>query len=259
MKRETLRYLRVSLDLHWGFSVRKTIASKTRETFIIPPPTTFIGALAYGYARLNHLPEEQDTLSAGEIIRRKVLSVNVKVNTPMIHYSDINRIWWYKKRERIAKTDAVAIGKAYKGLKEAIREEPDIDAIYIFGNHVESGEMKQLVLAAYSIVRLGGSHGLVSVRRVSEGVVEPLEIIRGKTGHSFWADLSRKPISTKILRQLVVDPVKNPIGSYADAVCREQVYPFRVDTLKPEEIEVEVDQSKASFYKVEGELVIAEQ
>lgn len=253
-----LYYLKVSLDLHWGFLVRKTLASKTRETFIIPPPTTFIGALAYGYARLKNLPEEQDELSTGEIIREKTLSVNVKVNTPIIHYSDINRIWWYREREQMAKTDAVAIGKTYKGLKGTTEKKPDIDVIYVFKDHVKLEEINQLRLAAYSMVRLGGSHGLVSVRQVLDGIAEPLDTACEKTGYSFWADLSVKPLPAKILKQLVVDPAKNPLGNYVNALYREQAYPFRVDTLKQEEIEVEVDRSRASFYRVGGALVIVE-
>lgn len=261
-----LRYLRVGIDLHWGASVRKYSSSKTRESYVVPPPTTLIGALSYGYARYVGLPEEHtergsagrmEFYSSAEVVRRKILSVNVKVNSPFVQHSDLVRIWWYRERERAAKTDAVAVGRSYKGLKHE-RGAPDLDVVYFLKEDAaEEVELKRLIVSGCSIVRLGGSHGLASVRRVSWGLARPLAHTRGKTGFSFWADLSRLPIPVNVLRQLVVDPAKAPVGDYSEDGYREHVYPLRVDTLKPESIEVEVE-GRARLYEVEGELVVVE-
>ncbi|MDW8011331.1 MAG: CRISPR-associated protein Cas5, partial [Sulfolobales archaeon] len=45
MTTRSTRYIKVDLDIVWGFSVRKYVASKSRESYLLPPPTTLIGAL----------------------------------------------------------------------------------------------------------------------------------------------------------------------------------------------------------------------
>lgn len=260
MGSKPLHYLRVGVDLSWGLSIRKYIFSKSRESYLIPPPTTFIGALAYGYARFMWLPEEtadgESFYSSAELIRKKIHSVNVKVNIPLIHYSDLNRIWWYKERERVAKTDAAALGKTYKGLKYSINM-PDFDVVYFLEENTEDSEVRLLTIAGHSIVRLGGSYSLACVRYVLWGIAKPLKATLGRTSFSFWADLSRISISSNILRQLVVDPSKTPIGDYSSAEYREHVYPLRIDILKPLQVEVETTDS-AQLYDVDGEIVVVE-
>lgn len=266
MIKDALPYIRVGIDLHWGVSVRKHFFSKTRETYLVPPPTTLIGALSYGYSRYVNKPEEMaqeastgktDFYSSAELVRRKVISVNVRVNTPFIGFSDVVKIWWFREREKAAKTDAVAVGKSYKGLKNDLNT-PDLDVVYFLNKETANkDELKQLVVSSYSIIRLGGSHGLASVRRVSWGEAKPLDIKKGETAFSFWADLSKTPIPTNVLRQLVIDPAKTPAGDYSKAKYREQIYPLRIDTLKLEPVEVEVV-DRARLYEVEGELVVVE-
>lgn len=258
--RKPLRYLRVKVDLSWGSSVRRYIFSKARESYLIPPPTTLIGALAYGYTRYRSLPEEtaegENLYSSAELVRKKIHSVNVKVNVPFIHYSDLNRIWWYKEREKTVKTDVVALGKTYKGFR-CYANTPDLDIVYILKENIEDNEVKLLTIAGYAIIRLGGSYSLASVRYVSWGMAKPIEFTIGRTSFSFWADLSSTPIPSNILRQLVVDPSKTPIGNYSNAEYREHVYPLRIDTLKPLQVDIEITDS-SQLYDVEGEVVVVE-
>ena len=44
-------YSKVTLKLHWGFSVVLPSASKSKPAVFLPPPTTLIGALSYGKYR----------------------------------------------------------------------------------------------------------------------------------------------------------------------------------------------------------------
>lgn len=257
MEAKPARYIKVDLDLAWGFSVRKYVASKSRESYLLPPPTTLIGALSYGYAMLRKLPEEINGASSGEVIRNMIRSVNIKVNAQLIQYSDLSRIWWYREREKVAKIDAVSVGKIFRGATKAAKDLPDMEVVYFLKDSVEDSEAKRLMMACHSIVRVGSSHGLVSVRKVSGGTAIPVHQVTGRTNYSFWADLV-KQVAQSALIQLVVDPSKSSMGDYTNAAYREHVYPFRLDTLSPEPLDVEIDQSRAVLYDVGGELVVVE-
>ena len=240
-------YIKTELILHWGFTVRKYIMSKSRESYLAPPPTTLIGALAYGYAKIRGEPEEKNEMSTAEEIRKNIRSVNIKINTPLIHYADITRIYWYREREKMTEIDAVSIGKTFKGLNFT----HDLEVVYVF-DKIDDQMMKNYISAALSITRIGGSHGIVSVKKVSYGFAKKIDEHKSATYYSLWTDLLKSEISTPYLRQSVVDYRRNQIGDYSSAIYREMIYFLRLDLMKPEKPNVEIDPSKASFYEIEG-------
>lgn len=255
LKPEPLFFTKVYVDLHWGFASRYIILSKSRESFLIPPPTTLIGALAYSHAKLLHMPEELASLSYAENIRKNIVSVNVKVNSPLQSYSDLSKIWWYKKRERTPKFDAVATGKVVKGVAEA----PSFTVVYLFnyeGLRNLGGE-RSVVTSSLSIARIGGREGLASVKKLEFGQAKQLESKRTSTNYSFWHDLAGKLIGN-YYAQRVVDYRKVSIGDYSGAPTRLHVYPYDVKERCATTVEVEIEEGDAVIYDVGGESVIVE-
>jgi len=248
-----LHYVKISMRLTWGFTVKNLISSKTRESYIIPPPTTLIGALAYGYTKLKGIPEEEAGLSSAERVRKLILSVHERMVAPVIHYADLSRIWWYYGRDRKASFDAVAIGKVYKGIS---RGKSDFEAIYVVG---DSDKARDVALAAHSIVRIGGSHGLVSVEDVEVGSLSCSKTDSTiSTRYSFWEDLVNDYLPEGILVQEVVDYRKAQVGSYAGSNLRRRVYPYSKTLMKPVEVSVEIDPSKAVACKAGEEVLVVE-
>jgi CRISPR-associated protein Cas5a/b/c len=229
-------YVKASLAFHWGHSSRKYISSKTRESYIIPPPTTLIGALSYGYAKIKGLSEESEGVSTAELFRENILSVNVRVLSPLTHYADLTRIWWFKEREKIVKTDAVVIGKTYMGVK--LEGGVDLEVVYVFNRNLKL-EKQHIVEAAYSIIRVGGSRGLVSVNEVNYGEASETSARVIRTKFSMWSDLADlETVKQPLLKELVIDYRRAKIGDYSNAPFREHVYMYRTDILKPVEVEV---------------------
>jgi CRISPR-associated protein Cas5a/b/c len=247
-----LYYVKVLMRLSWGFTSRKLFSSKSRESYIVPPPTTLIGALSYGYARLNKIPEEDGGLSSAERIRKLIYSVHEKINAPVAQYADISKIWWYRAREAAAKYDAVAVGKAYKGVS---RREPDFEVLYIAR---EQDHAKVIAFSAHSIIRVGGSYGLISVEDVEYGSLSCVSEGEASTLYSFWEDLVLDGLSGDILIEDVVDYRKASIGSYVESSLRRRVYPYSKSLMKPVEVHVKIDPRRAMICRGGGEVVIVE-
>ncbi|MCX8205186.1 MAG: type I-A CRISPR-associated protein Cas5a [Candidatus Nezhaarchaeota archaeon] len=255
MKPSQLFFVKVHLDLHWGFASRHAPWSKSKDAFLIPPPTTFIGALAYGHARLFKRPEELDFVSYAEKVRENVASINISVASPLWAYSDLSRIWWYRRRERAVKFDAVALGKVVKGPVEA----PSFTVVYLLSERgvKELGGEGPLVASAASIVRIGSKESIASVREVSYGHAELLSETRGATHYSLWRDLAEE-VSGTYYAQDVVDYRKASIGDYFAAPKRLHIYPYDVEKGRRALINVKVKNGRAAMYDVAGELVVVE-
>ncbi|MEM4971891.1 MAG: type I-A CRISPR-associated protein Cas5a [Sulfolobales archaeon] len=245
-------YIKVLMRLSWGFTSRKLFSSKSRESYIVPPPTTLIGALSYGYARLNKIPEEDGGLSSAERIRRLIYSVHEKVNAPVIQYADISKIWWYRAREAAAKYDAVALGKAYKGL---LAGKPDLEVLYIVR---DQDQARVVASSAHSIIRIGGSYGLVSVENVEYGSLSCASEEEASTLYSFWEDLILDGLPSDILVEEVIDYRKTSISGYVGVSLRRRVYPYSKSLMKPVEVRVKVDPKKAMICRGGEEVVVVE-
>ena len=262
MSGEKRFFIKTGLIIHWGFSSRKYVTSKTRESYLIPPPTTLIGALSYGLALIKKIPEEKDDRSSADLIREKILSVNTKINSPFVSYSDLSRILWFREREKSIKFDAVAIGKTYKGVSEDTKNIGDIEVIYLFKDLGED-ERKDLFLASLSISRVGGSYGVVSVAYSEYGYAEKIsrdEVNKYCVNYSTWSDLVEvENKDVPYLKELVIDYRRSVIGDYTSAVFREHLYFYRTDLLRPECSKVKLISDKASIYRVNGEMIIVEE
>jgi len=254
-KPSPLFFVKVCMDLHWGFASRYAQWSKSKDSFLIPPLTTFIGALAYGHARLFSRPEELDSVSYAEKIRENLTSVNVKVTSPLWLYSDLSKIWWYRYREKSAKPDAVALGKVVKGSLEA----PSFTVVYSLNEKgVEAlGGEKALVASAASITRVGSKEGIASVREVSHGCTKPLNTAHGTTSYSLWKDLAEE-VSGTFYTQRIVDYRVASIGDYSKAPARLHLYPYDAKEGRGTSIDVRIRSDRAAIYNVEGELVVIE-
>ncbi len=257
-------FIKTEILLHWGFTSRKYVTSKTRESYTAPPPTALIGSLAYGLAIHRKQPEEIDNNSFAETVREKILSVNIKINTPLIPYSDISRIHWFREREKTTKYDAVAIGKTYKGLRNTIDGKADLEVIYLFNDErLTEGDKKDLFIASLSISRLGGSYGIVSVLNSSYGYATKIskeEAEKQCISYSTWSELiDVVDKQTPFLKEIVVDYKKNKIGDYTTASFREHIYFYRTDILKPQCSKVSLISGSAKAYKVGDEVIIVEE
>ncbi len=251
-------YIKVGLNTHWGYSFRRTIFSKTRDSYLLPPPTTLIGALAYGLAKIKGLPEEvlikgvKDWASSSELLREELTSVHVRVNSPLHHHSDLSRIWWFRKRERRSKFDAVALGKVYTSLSYS--NEPHLDIIYIF-NESTKDKIKELIAATYSITRLGCKEAIVSVKNVNYGYAEVISDESVSTSYSFWLDLV-DTLEGDVVIQEVIDYRVNPLGNYLRATYGRYVYPYNQLLKKPSIVKVKLRREVAKALKVGSEVVI---
>jgi len=253
MSNNNFFFLKMGLDLHWGYAVRRTLYSKTRDSYLLPPPTTIIGALSYGYARILNLPEEiygAESISTAERLRKHIMSVNIKVNAPLHHYSDLNRIWWFRVREKKTKFDSIALGKVYT----SVHKRPSIETILLFRGKVN---VEDLVKAAYSIPRLGCKESIISVKYVKYGYAKRLDVEEAETSYSFWYDLVRE-FKGNVYLQQVIDYRKTPISRYARVPLRLHAYPYDSFSKTPVKVTAKIDSSRSAFYDVEGEVIIVE-
>jgi CRISPR-associated protein Cas5a/b/c len=181
---------------HWGFSVRIVTESAGAQHYLYPPPSTLIGALAYGVSAVKGLPECEVQGSRGSAPLRSMVALVHKAvrwavfafsdepsasrRTAAVGYSDFIRAFrlpyqrgarhtweqldmWYGVN---AQGKVYACGAGFKvlyfvderGLKELGLDERD------------------LLKAVCSIVRLGARESLVSV--VSAYVTRDVEIRR---------------------------------------------------------------------------------
>jgi CRISPR/Cas system-associated protein Cas5 (RAMP superfamily) len=170
----------------------------------------------------------------------------------VIQYADISKIWWYWAREAAAKYDAVSVGKAYKG---SSRGYPDLEVLYIAR---EQDHAKVVASSAHSMIRVGGSYGLISVEDVEYGSLSCTSESEASTQYSFWEDLALDGLSGDILVEDVVDYRRASIGSYVESSLRRRVYPYSKYLMKPVEIRVKIDPGRAVICREGREVVIVE-
>jgi CRISPR-associated protein Cas5a/b/c len=172
---------------HWGFSVRIVTESAGAQYYPYPPPSTLIGALAYGLSALKGLPECRLSASSGGraallsnaastygIVRWAAFAfsdeLSVVQRSAAVGYSDFIRAFRLPYQRGARHTweqrdmwyGVSAHGKVYAcgaGFK----------AFYL----IDEGRLKDLgvndsdlLTAAYSIVRIGVRESLVSVTAV---------------------------------------------------------------------------------------------
>ncbi len=252
-KTNLLFFLKIKFRYHWGYTVFKGGPSKSRISYLLPPPTTIIGALAYGLRRTMKLPEEENGFSGAESLRRATVSVNIRVNGALSEFMDVSKIWWFRERERKMKFDAVALGKVYapSAIGEAIIIFDKASLKEVFGEEF----IKKIVLSAHSISRVGSRESIVNVENVSYG--EPgVYKASGKveTKHSFWRECAKKIVGDRI-ESKVIDFRVTPIGNYLKPKWGVMVYPYSSAKKKPTILEV-VPSENTLVLNVGGDIVL---
>ncbi len=182
-----MRAVRVVAKLHWGFSVKHPFLSASQPSFIVPPYSTLIGALAYPW---NLLRNGTEIVVEDGIFYSSVVGMLEIVPWVTFRLLDFDPRWLIETRDlnRVlmapyVRSDHVypysnnlwgvqAHGKVYApGLT--------LEIVYL----VRSGLEDHVARAAWGLTRIGVKEALVSVQMVSlhatrlerdAGVVETL-------------------------------------------------------------------------------------
>ncbi len=160
-----MKALKVDVTFHWGFIVRQTEQSAAQSPYPYPPPSTLIGALSYGYNKINGNPET--IVQNGKIYSStiKILNGIYDVTCRIIEssacpYQDLGRVisspyLRVQHRQKLSPFAAQAVGKTYV-IKGKLR------VIYL----VHEEWIDILEKAAFLISRIGSKEGISSVEKV---------------------------------------------------------------------------------------------
>ncbi len=169
----------------WGFTVKYPSQSAAQETLPYPPPSTLIGALASGYARLLSLPEKDgDKTSLTVRLLDYVRYATICIRGYGVKQSDPHRniVIGFQRKERRRNPrywyGLQAMGKVYF---------PDAEAriVYI----VEDEQVDTLAKAAWNILYLGSKEGLITVEEVKVIDIEVVDDDYGETCYMTPKDL----------------------------------------------------------------------
>jgi CRISPR-associated protein Cas5a/b/c len=182
-------YSKVFLRLHWGFSVSVPFASKAKPSFYLPPPTTLVGALAYGKFRgVDNRAEKGKMVSPAFGLKvRAAASYERDFLGGYIEDIVKNVIMYFQRKERRLEEryryGIVPTGKVYS---------PNGVIKVVYVADMDRGELEKL---SWSITRLGCKECLVSVEDVEIGDAKKVKG-RVKTSYYFPADV--KVISGRV-------------------------------------------------------------
>lgn len=209
--------LTIDVETHWGLSITFFAPTKSSPALRVVPPTTIIGALAYPLARLKGWSENLSAKTSGADRLRSILEgVYYSVlSGSMVPHAEVTKIVSYKVREKRVISDAAAVQKTYTEPGTTLR------LYYIFDTERAKGLLggswrSLLAEAAWGISRLGSKESLVSVVRVEEVGVEPVEMNRVETAATIPLDHVEELGGSYILAR-VVDWRSTGIGSYYGA------------------------------------------
>ncbi|MFP3201494.1 MAG: type I-A CRISPR-associated protein Cas5a [Sulfolobus sp.] len=157
----------------WGFSVKDLGTTAYQPSFILPPPTTAIGALTSGVARaLGKLYEDNKLL---DVINKATLYAGFSVEGAIAQHVDISRyiirVYMRPTNRKLPQYQfgAVPVGKTYVygRLKMLVALDPSKLTL----------EVRQVLSKApYYITRIGMKEGIVAVDEVKVGEAEEREV-----------------------------------------------------------------------------------
>ncbi|MEM4429831.1 MAG: type I-A CRISPR-associated protein Cas5a [Thermofilaceae archaeon] len=164
--------LLVRLSLHSPISVFVPLTSISADSFLLPPPTTLVGAIAYPYFRLrgSYMELVNDCSPAVELVEQgKVLYAAAAPVYTYVTFRTVERVYQH-----------IYLRKDYWSRLEmaytiAARRCTLTDQLYAFYLITDP----ELIRCAYGIVRVGRKEGLVSVEEVI--FEEASKIIRDDT------------------------------------------------------------------------------
>ena len=182
-------YAYARLVFSWGFSVRPPGLSAGGPSFQVPPPSTLVGALAAGAARVlgwsEHLVRaggrrQVQVYSPAYLLARHLLAAGAVVWGPVVLHRDVVRYSTlpYQSAGNI-KDPAQWFGAQNYGLSMAAGAEAELVLVFDDGVLDLLGGPGALRAAAASIHRLGTKESLVSV--VEAGAGEAREGSGGET------------------------------------------------------------------------------
>ncbi len=173
---------------HWGFSIRYPGTSAAAESYIVPPPTTLVGALARGLAEVGILPRTEVYYNGNNIVSTsEILTPCIKVSTfrydnnsislPLPYMDPVKLIRAPYQRESEDKSPIgfCGFGKVYSpSVSFEILYIIDIELLRSLARLVTL-DINHVVLGAYSITMLGSKESLVSIDSVE--VTDSVEVI----------------------------------------------------------------------------------
>ncbi|MCD6323568.1 MAG: type I-A CRISPR-associated protein Cas5 [Desulfurococcales archaeon] len=176
----------VDIEFVWGYQVGIAGLSKSPPTFLYPPPTTVLGAIAEAVGRSEGLGEAS-YVNIYRSMTRSLLSINMRpLNYIPVRHKDVNRILMVstKTSKKLGKKtfqyphpldlggsfDAPSRGKT---IASPIMndEPPKLRIVIVWKEPPEIRESRQHVMISpqhiWRIHRLGTKEGVVSVTQVS--------------------------------------------------------------------------------------------
>jgi len=174
-----------------------------------------IGALSYPLSKILGGLSENAFIAGSEVSRSEAFkqlffSLNATKVEGELH-SDIQKIYFYDKRRREAKSDAVALEKLY-GPSE-------VELVYLINNKAAReilGDdwLNLLRAAAWGIVRIGQKESLASVEFVDMDVAVPCEL---RETRFYFLSKHARPVSGSWHMREIVDWTEALIGDYSKA------------------------------------------
>lgn len=165
-----MRGFLIKVEFQWGFQARVAGMSKTASSFLFPPPTTLLGAIAEPYSVRKGFSEGRAVKTMGEL-SRGILSLSYKsLNAFPTSFQDINRIIAIRTSGRISypspidpngSFDAPARGKTSLSTLDGM---PPTFSIAL----VISEALDLRVEDLWKIKRIGSRESLVAVTEVKE-------------------------------------------------------------------------------------------
>jgi len=251
--------LKAKLAVHWGLVSRIVPYSKSRRVLKLPPPTTLIGALTYPFAYYKRVPENITiTLSSANKFKGMIISAHASLASPASIYGDINRVYWYHKARKQAKTDAVALEKLYLTPSED-QEHPILNVIYIIDPEVAKNLIgfwwsETLEALAWSITRIGQRESIVSTLDVKSKLTRPESINTIETTYYLPLNVVERVESGEYTLQEYVPPIVE-IGEYSDVEKIPYIIPFSFIESKPSTVNVRL-KSNALVLRIDSDSVV---
>ena len=244
-----VHYLRVTAIPTGILAIRSQPQSKMRLSFLFPPFTTLLGALAYPFLhvqgdRAEVMMEQRETKSAMNKLKKFIQWITIRISEiPRIHGSILKIHQIYRGKLLAAVTSfPFSLYYGYNGY--------DMDLVYILDEEqVESSSFSLYYFsrAAWGITRIGSRESVVSVEQVKTGNTKITESVSTKTRYAFLYDNRNVEGSGTI--QSIVDWREDP-SDYSIAPRVLVFYPKEEVTVKSE------DQFPLNVVTVEGEEVI---
>jgi len=182
--------LLVEGEIHWGYSIRAVSESAAAHPYTVPPPSTLMGALAFGIAQL-HLRKPECLYEDG-----KLYSFTVKVfdhtlwatmslggSSLVTPSSDMIKMFSliYQRGER-HKLEYWEKGMWFgvRGHGKMYNPNGNFKILYVINDRLidEIGSEQNLIKAAYQISRLGSKESIVNIN--SALLSTKLEVMRDK-------------------------------------------------------------------------------